>query len=66
MYNAFGEALDFELPPLPPGSTWKRLLDTNLAPPEDITPLADAQPVAGSRYRAANRSVVVLVADLPG
>ena len=64
MFNAYWETLDFELPPLPPGLVWKRLLDTNLAPPEDISPHAEALPVEGSNYRVANRSVVVLVAEI--
>jgi isoamylase len=64
MFNSFWETLDFDLPPLPPGVTWRRLLDTNLDPPEDICPIADAVPIEGDGYRVANRSIVVLVADL--
>lgn len=64
MFNTYWEALDFELPPLPPGVAWKRLLDTNLAFPEDIIPHTEAPPVERNSYRVANRSVVVLVADL--
>jgi isoamylase len=64
MFNTYIETLDFDLPPLPPGAVWRLLLDTNLAPPHDITPLSEALPVEGYQYRVANRSVVVLVADI--
>ena len=64
LFNTFWEALDFELPPLPPGAVWRRVIDTNLVSPEDIYDLSKAPPVEGFRYRVANRSVVVLVADL--
>ncbi|MBE0697803.1 MAG: glycogen debranching protein GlgX, partial [Anaerolineaceae bacterium] len=64
IFNAYWETLDFNLPPLPPGATWHRLLDTNLAPPDDISSLADALPIEDDDYRVANRSVVVLCADL--
>jgi isoamylase len=64
MFNTFWETLDFNLPPLPPGVTWRRLLDTNLAAPEDICPLVDAVPIEADDYRVANRSIVVLVADI--
>ena len=64
IFNTYWEALDFELPPLPAGFTWKRVLDTNLAPPEDIRDVHEAQPVQGFTYRAAPRSVVVLIANV--
>jgi isoamylase len=63
-FNAFWSALDFELPPLPPGSSWRLLLDTSLAPPDDIHDRRDAPPVESSTYRAAPRSVAVFVADV--
>jgi glycogen operon protein len=66
IFNTYWEALDFELPLLPAGITWKRVLDTNLAPPEDIRDVHQAQPVQGFTYRAAPRSVVVLIAAVPG
>jgi len=64
IFNTFWGAQDFALPPLPPGSAWRRLLDTNLAPPDDIYDLNKAPVVDSPRYRAAPRSVVVLVADV--
>lgn len=64
IFNAYWGALDFALPPLPAGSAWRRLLDTNLPSPDDICDRTSALPVESSRYRAAARSVVVLVADV--
>jgi NADH:ubiquinone oxidoreductase subunit 6 (subunit J) len=64
LFNAYWSALDFDLPPLPPCAAWRRLLDTNLAPPEDIYPRDEAPEIEANRYRAAPRSVVVFVADL--
>jgi glycogen operon protein len=64
LFNAFWSALDFALPPIPPGSLWRRLLDTNLLSPDDICGRISALPIESGRYRAAPRSVVVFVADL--
>jgi isoamylase len=61
--NAYWEPLTFEVPAAA-GLTaeWRRILDTTLAPPEDIvTDLSDAAPV-GETYEVGPRSVVVLVA----
>src|SRR5215831_3510708 len=65
--NAYWEALDFELPPLPyPESmAWRCWIDTSLASPDDIVPLETAPAVTGARYRAGPRSVVMLVEKLP-
>jgi glycogen operon protein len=62
--NAYWEALDFELPA--PGGTriWRRWIDTTLEPPDEIVDWPTAPKVAGSRYHAGPRSVVVLVATL--
>jgi hypothetical protein len=43
---------------------WRLLLDTSLASPDDIHERKDAPPVDSSTYRAAPRSVAVLVADI--
>ncbi len=64
LFNAYWSALDFDLPPLPPGSAWRLLLDTGLAPPDDINERRYAPPVGGASYRALPRSVVVFVADI--
>jgi isoamylase len=62
MFNAYWEALDFELP-LAPGAAlagWQRWIDTSLESPEDIVDAAAAPQVPGMQYRVAPRSVVAL------
>jgi glycogen operon protein len=65
--NAYWEALEFELPPLPrrESMAWRRWIDTSLPSPEDIGPWETAPPVNGARYRVGPRSVVVLVEKIP-
>jgi glycogen operon protein len=64
--NAWHEALEFELPPAPPGVHWRRWIDTSRLSPEDISPWRDAPMHEGVRYRSGGRSVVVLfLADRP-
>lgn len=58
--NAYWEALQFELPPAPTQSGWKRVLDTWLAPPEDIFHPDVAPSISGNSYQAQPRSLVVL------
>src|SRR5262249_28077222 len=63
--NAYWEALEFDLPstvddiPL----EWRRWIDTSLQSPNDIVSWEIALPVPGLRYRAAARSVVLLLAS---
>jgi glycogen operon protein len=64
IFNAFWEALTFELPPAAAGRPWRRWIDTALDSPNDIVPWEEAPAVAGDGYRAEGRSVVVLFADL--
>jgi glycogen operon protein len=64
--NAYWEALDFALPPTEGQQPWCRCLDTFLAPPDDITDLAQAPAVPGASYRVGPRSVVVLGARIAG
>ncbi len=67
MFNAWREDLEFELPE-PPASApsgWRRWVDTALASPDDVCAPEEAPPIAGRSYRAAARSVVVLLAELP-
>jgi isoamylase len=60
--NAYWESLDFELPDPGPADGWRRLVDTDLASPDDLVLApALAERVQGS-YRVAPRSVVLLVA----
>ena len=63
MFNAYWEALDFELPPGPDNaaSGWRRWVDTALESPEDIVDIsASAPPVPGTHYRVMPRSIAML------
>ena len=62
MFNAYWEALDFDLPPAPAAAIggWRRWIDTSLEPPDDIVEAAAAPPLPGTQYRVAPRSVVAL------
>jgi glycogen operon protein len=61
LLNMYWEPLDFELPTVPDRS-WRRVLDTALAPPDDIADSAGGGvPLPAASYRAAGRSVVVLL-----
>jgi glycogen operon protein len=63
IFNAWWDELTFDLPrPRSGRERWRRVVDTSLDPPDDIVgDIDDAQPCDGG-YRAAARSVVVLVA----
>lgn len=61
--NAYWEPLDFELPLLTSGGSWRRWIDTALDSPQDIVEWQAAQSVPGGLYHAAPRSVVVLGSD---
>ena len=61
IFNAYWEALTFELPRLEPGMTgWRRILDTSLASPDDLQLGGGAPPVDDGEYRVGPRSVVIL------
>ena len=62
MLNAYWEPLDFELPPLPPGEGWRRVVDTALPSPDDYSEPENAPVVGGDVYRVESRSAVVLTA----
>jgi glycogen operon protein len=66
MFNAYWEPLRFQLPPVPgPGrQSWRRCVDTALAPPDDIRRLSDAPDFAHADYLAQPRSVVVLALEI--
>ncbi len=65
--NAWEEALDFVLPQtFGDGTPWRRWIDTSLQSPEDIVPWQSAVPIAGSTYKVAARSVVVLTGAIQG
>lgn len=65
IFNAYWEALEFELPSSEKGKpvAWKRWIDTSLAAPHDIVEWEEAAAIPGSRYRSGPRSVVVLWAS---
>jgi isoamylase len=60
--NAYWEPLEFEIPPLEEGESWRRSVDTYLDPPDDICAWADALTLPGSTYCVQPRSVVILLA----
>ena len=72
IFNAYWESLEFELPTEThaAGHPWRRWIDTSLESPDDIQDWPSAPVVTGRTYRAAPRSVVVLIAaadtDAPG
>jgi glycogen operon protein len=65
IFNAYWEALEFELPAMEGQgeSPWRRFIDTALDSPEDIVDWRSAAPVPGFSYRAEARSVVILFVD---
>jgi glycogen operon protein len=56
--NAYGEALEFELPA---DRDWRRVVDTALDSPEDLVAEDEAPRVSGHRYHATRHSVVILL-----
>jgi glycogen operon protein len=62
MFNAYWEALDFELPLAPASASagWQRWIDTSLEWPEDIRDAVAAPAVPEMHYRVAPRSVAAL------
>jgi isoamylase len=65
-FNSHWEALDVELPGLPPELAWYRAVDTALAPGDGSRPLgAEERLDPQDRYPLAARSSVVLLARPP-
>jgi isoamylase len=60
MFNSYWEALSFELPPRQSGA-WRRIADTALESPHDISPLSEAPALSDWRYLVQARSAVMLV-----
>ena len=62
MFNAYWDALDFDLPTVPAtaGSGWQRWIDTARESPEDIMDLPAAPLVPANQYHVMPRSVAVL------
>jgi isoamylase len=60
IFNAYWEALEFELPPATPQAPWRRWIDTSLDSPQDIVEWKSAPFVTTPTYQAESRSVVIL------
>jgi len=65
MLNAYWEPLDFELPALPYGVRWHRVIDTCLPSPADFADPPQVLPAKQQEYCVLERSTVVLT-GLPG
>ncbi|MGE5319214.1 MAG: glycogen debranching protein GlgX [Hyphomicrobiaceae bacterium] len=63
LFNAGIDAVDFELPPIPPGSRWHLAADTSLETPQDLV-AAGEEPLCEDphAYRLSQRSSVILLA----
>jgi glycogen operon protein len=64
IFNAYWEPLNFELPSVKNGDSWRRWIDTSLQAPSDIVPWQEAPFVPEQIYHAGPRSVVVLWAEI--
>jgi glycogen operon protein len=64
MFNAHWEGRRFNIPPHEGQWRWKRLVDTSLPPPDDITPEHDATPLRpADHYLLSPRSTVMLISQ---
>jgi len=68
IFNAYWNPLEFRIPPTAGGPEfiWRRLMDTSLAPPDDIAYRKKALIIQGETYLVQPHSVVALVARFPG
>ena len=62
MFNAYWESLTYELPLLPQGRSWYRIINTSLPTPDDFCDLATAPIVKNQHYQVEARTSVVLMA----
>ncbi len=62
IFNAYWEATEFELPLLPDGQNFYRIIDTYNDSPNDFDNLEDATMIDGDVYWARPRSCVLLMA----
>lgn len=63
MLNSYWEPLLFEIPILPKGQRWYRIVDTALAVPNDFCTEKTAPPIQGNHYRVQGRASVILMAQ---
>jgi isoamylase len=59
MINAYHKPLEFEIQET--SRSWKRVVDTSLASPEDIISIDESNLIQNNRYTVKDRSIVVLV-----
>ena len=66
MFNAYWEALDFDVPPPPAAAVagWQRWIDTSRESFEDIMDASSGPPITGSQYHVAPRSVAACFCEL--
>ncbi len=64
MFNSWTEELVFQLPPVREKSNggWRRLIDTSLASPDDISLPGSEPPVQSGSYTVNSKSLVLLIA----
>jgi isoamylase len=63
IFNAWGEPLEFQLPPPLEGTCWRRLIDTSLPSPLDIQHSLHATNIEASSYSVQSHSTVVLSSE---
>jgi glycogen operon protein len=64
VFSAWEKPLTFTVPPSPSGWTWRRVVDTSLPSPQDISPVGAGPVIAPfSAYPVAPFSVVVLITE---
>jgi isoamylase len=65
MFNAYWEALDFDLPAAPTSAVagWRRWIDTSRASPDDIMAIGAGPAMSATQYRVGPRSIVALSAQ---
>jgi glycogen operon protein len=61
IFNAYWEALEFDLPKLKSPLEWHRILDTSLAHPDDICEPETSPLISGKTYIVKPRSSIVLM-----
>jgi glycogen operon protein len=64
MLSAYHDALEFELPKLKEGFSWKRWIDTALEPPDDICYRQHAVTILDDKYLVQAYTSVILIAKL--
>ncbi|MBF2077757.1 MAG: glycogen debranching protein GlgX [Synechococcales cyanobacterium T60_A2020_003] len=63
IFNAYWQALEFELPLLGKGEQWYGIVDTSKPSPDDFRPLRTASVLTQDSYWVGGRSAVVLMAS---